>query len=207
MGIRTAGTKIVGAKTLGTMPGANTARVKSLRRISLNHAPAPASTRRGQAWLMVGLLAAAFTAYSASQQQSQLHALQAEKVQLLHPAQPQLRKLPAGEQARHQDEIKVVNTAMSELNQPWEALFQALETTKTPQVRIMTLDPNPRQHKLRMTVQASDYQHMLDYVSVLNRQPMLRDAFLMAHEQGGSAQSADGQALPYSFAIEAVWLN
>lgn len=192
---------------MGIKPQASTARIKSLRRVSLNHAPAPASARSGQGWLIAGLIAAALTTYSASQAQSQLHALQDEKQQLQHPAQPQPRSLSTAEQARHQDEIKLVYAAMAELNQPWQALFQALEASRTPQVRIMTLDPNARQHKLRMTVQASDYKHMLDYVRVLNRQPMLRDAFLMAHEQGGGGQSADGQALPYSFAIEAVWLN
>ena len=173
-----------------------------MRRVMLNHAQAERHGKAGAAWLALGVLTAACVLYTIFHLQAQMNALQADRYSLQHPAAIKAVKLPASELASKQDEIKTVQAAMAELGLSWEPLFGMLESVAIPQVRVMAIEPNARQKKLRLTAEAVSFSDMLAYANLLGSKPILKDSFLLNHQQ-----TADGRAMPFSFVIEAVWLN
>ncbi|HEY3300998.1 MAG TPA: hypothetical protein VGJ90_09520 [Methylophilaceae bacterium] len=71
------------------------------------------------------------------------------------------------------DEMMSVQLAMRELTIPWEALFETLETLNGSGVRLLSVEPEVKQHQLKITAEASDIKQILDYVSALAPQANL----------------------------------
>lgn len=101
--------------------------------------------------------------------------------------------------ASKQEEIAVVKGVMTELSLPWESLFRTLETLNIPDIKLVAVEPNPKQHKLRLTAEASDIGTMLLYVERISRQPIFNDVLLLTHEQ------TTNDMMPVRFVVEAAW--
>lgn len=104
------------------------------------------------------------------------------------------------ETAAKSEEIQAVTMVMDELAMPWEALFSTLEHLQSPDIRIAALEPNVQQRKLRLTANAADVEAMLEFVGVLEKQPILADVRLLSQEHEGNDAS-----VPLAFVMEATW--
>lgn len=168
----------------------------SMQPVKLNHA----RMQHHRPWLAEVLLVAGFLAATGlgvalHQVNTKMEAIEADAIRLRHP--PQARMQPKTESALQRAEIVATQVAMKELMLPWEPLFQALESARAPQVKLLALEPDPRKHKLLISAAAPETQDILDYVLALGRQPMLKDVFLLRQER-----EEDGSFL---FSIQAVW--
>jgi len=105
------------------------------------------------------------------------------------------------DKTQKRDEILAVKGVMAELALPWQPLFKTLESLSTPDIKLLAVEPNPKQHKVRITAESSDIGLMLDYVQKLARQPVLKDVFLLTHEH------TEGGAMPIRFVVEAAWVQ
>ncbi|WP_088178075.1 hypothetical protein [Methylovorus sp. MM2] len=125
-------------------------------------------------------------------------ALEKDALQLKQPsisAQQSTKDQNSGKR----DEIAAVKTVMAELALPWQVLFKTLESISTPEVKLISVEPNARQRKLRITAEATDTHVMLEYISSLEKQAALKDVFLLTHEH-----TKEGP-MPIRFLVEAVW--
>lgn len=178
--------------------------MKSLRKIQLDHnQPAIKQSPWAPLLLVTGVVLTVILIARLQQVNTQTDQLQLEMSQATHPRiTSDMLSLQGKENAAKRDEFTAVQSAVTELKQPWDELFNTLESLKLPQVRLLTLEPNPRQHKLRLTAESASTEDMFDYVAVLTKQPSLSHVFLLTHER-----SEDERELPISFVIEATWLR
>ncbi|MCB4812276.1 hypothetical protein LG204_13220 [Methylovorus menthalis] len=123
-----------------------------------------------------------------------------QQLQQPHTARSTLN-LSGKENAAKRDEIAAVKTVMAELALPWQPLFKTLESLNTSEVKLLAIEPNARQRKLRITGEAKDINVMLAYVQKLAIQPVLQDVFLLTHEQ------SEGSAMSVHFVVEAAWVQ
>ena len=169
----------------------------SMRPVKLNHA----RMQHHRPWLaevllVSGCLAAAVLGVALHQVNTKTDALEADASRLRHA--PQTRMQPKAESALQRAEIAAAQVAMKELMLPWEPLFQALESARAPQVKLLALEPDPRKRKVLISAAAPETQDILNYVLALGRQPMLKDVFLLRQER-------DEEGGGFLFSIQAVW--
>lgn len=173
-----------------------------LRPVMLNHALL-AKRVQPLSWIILaaGLLMFSFVVYQVQQINSQLNVLELKSKALSQTQSPVSFKRNATKlQQAKLEELKVAASAVEALNLRWEALFNTLENINTSQIRLVSLEPNARQHRLRITAESSSADSMLEYVGLLSKQPMLKAVVLQTHEQ-----HEDGRPMPFSFVVEAVW--
>ncbi|PKO25953.1 MAG: hypothetical protein CVU35_01515 [Betaproteobacteria bacterium HGW-Betaproteobacteria-8] len=172
-----------------------------LNRIRLNHTGA----RRFENSLAYALLfmgiAIAVVLFIAMQTLNQQNAALIRNINQLQQPGAVNQKVNAVVSAGKQEEIAAVRNVMAELSMPWEPLFRALETLNIPDIKLVAVEPNPRQHKLRLTAEASDTGTMLLYVERMSRQPIFKDVLLLMHEQ-----TTNGM-MPIRFVVEAAWTS
>lgn len=165
-----------------------------MRAIYLNHADSQLPSHwRGMVLLGIGGLLCMLVLLALQQTDAQVETLEADASRFQHPGQSRSSTSTA---AVPREEMGAVQAAMAELALPWEALFTALEQTRTPRVKLLSIEPNAKQHKLHLTAQAAEAQDMLDYVRLLEQQPMLKNVLLRQHERDEAG---------VSFTIDAAW--
>jgi Tfp pilus assembly protein PilN len=165
-----------------------------------------ADTRPGR---RAGLALAALGAFAVSaalaawMQMSDTRAQLEREVQGLElRAQAQQRKLAPARGARpaDQDEARAVTRAQAELARPWGALFDALEATPSGRVALLSVEPDARAGKLRISAEARRYADALAYVAALEAQPALSGVTLVEH----GINTADKEQ-PLRFSLGANW--
>src|SRR5687768_12808951 len=79
-------------------------------------------------------------------------------------------------------EVKKANAVMSELDLPWEALFDSLEHAASRDVALLSFQPNAVGRTIRIGGEAKNISAMLDFVGALEREPAVEDAYLLKYE-------------------------
>jgi Tfp pilus assembly protein PilN len=176
--------------------------IARLHRVTLNHA-STATNIKLVGWLLLasGLISLILLFYLSQHMRSRIEALESEQTALLHPSATHKAEMPGNEPPGKREEMTAVSAAMAELKLPWEPLFHTLEKLDLSQVRLIAVEPNARQRKLRITAESTTLESMLEYTRALGRQPILQNVSLLMHDQHN-----DGRSMPISFAIEAAWL-
>lgn len=96
--------------------------------------------------------------------------------------------------------IEQANAVWLSLNQPWPELFAALEASKTDDVALLAVEPDPLKHTVRITAEAKKREAILAYVERLEQQPGLGSVVLMEHH----INQQDNEK-PFRFSLLAVW--
>ncbi|MEZ0231598.1 MAG: hypothetical protein ACAH12_02060 [Methylophilaceae bacterium] len=170
-----------------------------LNRIYLNHAPGLRFINQmGYVLLLTGASAGIALFITAQHFNQRRASLEQDIDQLRQPLVSNVSRNDAGDGIKH-DEFAAVKAVMAELALPWQTLFKTLESINIPDVKLVSVEPNARQHKLRMTAEATNTQTMLEYVETLEKQAIFADVFLMTHER------TEGGAMPIRFVVEATW--
>ena len=174
-----------------------------MKSLVLNHGrPAQAQTSLARLLLLIGAGAAVATGMAWQQQDEQHQKLEQDMQQWQQPRRStSALSLSGKENAAKRDEIAAVKTVMAELALPWRPLFKTLEGLNSPEVKLLAIEPNARQRKIRITAEAMDVEGMLAYVQKLAAQAILRDVFLLTHEH------SEGKPMPVHFVVEAAWIQ
>ncbi|HWU35247.1 MAG TPA: hypothetical protein VN023_08445 [Methylovorus sp.] len=174
-----------------------------MKSLVLNHGrAAQAQTSFARLLLLIGAGAAVATGMAWQQQSEQQQKLEQDMQQWQQPRRStSALSLSGKENAAKRDEIAAVKTVMAELALPWRPLFKTLEGLNTPEVKLLAIEPNARQRKIRITAEAMDVEGMLAYVQKLAAQAILRDVFLLTHEH------SEGKPMPVHFVVEAAWIQ
>ena len=188
------------APALSTGIGSLAAQARMSNRIALNHAAAGRSENPlVYAFLLAGVIAGIALMITVQNLHQQNAALVRDINRLQQPGSAS-RESNGADSTGRQEEIAAVRSVMADLSLPWEPLFRTLEKLNdTGDIRLIALEPNPRQHKLRITAESADTGIMLLYVEKLGRQSIFKDVFLLTHEQTGNSP------MPVRFVVEAAW--
>jgi Tfp pilus assembly protein PilN len=173
-----------------------------MRTVQLNHALTTKKiTSSAMILLITGALMLAGSIFYFQQISNKTHRLEADIEQLTHSKilQPSL-KVNSKEYIKTRDEVVAVNAAISEIVMPWTSVFKTLEATDSPDVKLMSVEPNIKKQALRMNAVAMDVDSMMRYVDDLSQQKMLKSVALVTQ------QSADINGQPaVHFVVEARW--
>ncbi|WP_024303664.1 membrane protein [Pseudogulbenkiania sp. MAI-1] len=96
--------------------------------------------------------------------------------------------------------IEQANAVWLSLNQPWPELFAALEASKTDDVALLAVEPDPLKHSVRITAEAKKREAMLAYIERLEQQPGLGSVVLLEHH----INQQDNEK-PFRFSLLAAW--
>lgn len=98
------------------------------------------------------------------------------------------------------DRAAAVDAAVGQLNLPWGAVFDAVESATPDGVALLSLEPDAKNDLIRIVAEAGSIDDMLRYVERLKARPSLAGVFLVKHEV-----NANDSNLPLRFQIEARW--
>lgn len=171
-----------------------------LSHIQLNHG---GSRRFEHTWsyalLVVGMIVSISVFTSINNLRLKNLALMNDIDRLKQPESTNL-KFTILDQAGKQEEISAVKTVMEELSIPWETLFSTLENLNVSKVKLVAIEPNLKQRKLRLTAEVADTDNMLRYMEAMARQPIFKEVMLITHEY------AENSLMPIHFVVEARWV-
>lgn len=83
---------------------------------------------------------------------------------------------------RQSAELKMAKSVIEQLDTPWGALFEAVESAFDEQATLLNVEPEPARREVRFTAEAKDLPAMQAYVRQLQRSPAFRDAYLASHQ-------------------------
>lgn len=99
-------------------------------------------------------------------------------------------------------EIRRANTVLSEIDLPWGALFDSVEYATSPEVALLAFQPDAAGRTMRMGGEAKSMSALVDFVSALEREPVLKDAYLLKYEI-----KQDDPQRPIIFSVMASWIE
>ena len=99
-------------------------------------------------------------------------------------------------------EIRRANAVLSEIDLPWGALFDSVEYATSPEVALLAFQPDAAGRTMRMGGEAKSMAALLDFVSALEREPVLKDAYLLKYEV-----KQDDPQRPIIFSVMASWIE
>lgn len=81
------------------------------------------------------------------------------------------------------NQIKSLNDAISELNQPWRDLFDALEHSNSPDIALISLHADSATKQLILVAESNASSPLLEYVATLKQQPLFSTVLPLSHEE------------------------
>ncbi len=97
-------------------------------------------------------------------------------------------------------ETKQANAAILALSLPWKELFEAFEATRTNDVAVLAIEPDPQKGLVRISAETKQFESMLNYASTLQKVALFREVLIVSHE----IQDQDPQK-PIRFVVQAAW--
>ncbi|OEO23936.1 hypothetical protein AX279_19025 [Pseudomonas sp. J237] len=89
----------------------------------------------------------------------------------------------------------------AEMNLPWNALFNSLESMPRDDIALLSIAPDARKQQLRLTAEARNLEAMLAFHRSLENTQQLRDVSLLSHETLTQMPER-----PVRFSLSATWL-
>ncbi len=99
-----------------------------------------------------------------------------------------------------QAEMSQARDVLQQLDVPWDRLFEAVETSTTPEVALLGIEPEPKQETVRIIGEAKTYQTVLAYTRRLEESTPLDGVHLQSHQ----IQTRDPEH-PVHFVLGAAW--
>lgn len=114
-------------------------------------------------------------------------------------------KAPALTEAEIKEQA-IANKTLRQLNIPWHSLLTTLEQVQMqhPQIKLVSLQPNPNKNTLILSAEASHFAAMMTYVESLKQQKTLQQVTLV--NQAALENDSEGQASKtLAFTLQAEW--
>jgi hypothetical protein len=96
--------------------------------------------------------------------------------------------------------VQRANAVIDRLALPWDALFRSVEVAGGKGMGLLTMAPNPEDHSLRLSGEASTIDEVLGYIERLGTQPMLSHVHLVSFD----TLTRDGTNV-IGFVVAAQW--
>ena len=154
-------------------------------------------TAAGWLLLALGVVVVAAWIERASELRRKIVQATSELSALHPPATREDRKAPG---AITRERARSVNDAIRRLNLPWETIFAALNAASTPQVALLSLEPDVAASVVHLMVETRSTEAMLALQHRLEAQPGIVSAAILRHEM-----RSDSPGAPLRFWIEARW--
>ena len=168
-----------------------------MKRLRLDFAaPTAAWGRRLGLLAALALLAASAMEYAEAHRE--LERLQADIAAVDSEASRAPVPTPPPERAEAQ--VQAINSAIAQLNVPWEKIFRLVEAAESKDVALLALEPDGKKHALLLQAEARTAEQMLAYVEVLRQLPEVDAAYLLKHE----LREQDPNH-PYRYSVELRW--
>ncbi|MBI0410267.1 MAG: fimbrial assembly protein [Nitrosomonadaceae bacterium] len=99
-------------------------------------------------------------------------------------------------------EVTRANAVLSQINLPWEALFNSVEYASSYDVALLSFQPDAASRTLRIGGEAKNMSALLDFVGTLERESVFEDAYLLKYEI-----KQDDPQQPIIFSLVASWIE
>lgn len=99
-------------------------------------------------------------------------------------------------------EIAQANSILDQINLPWEALFDSIESAATEQIALLSLQPNVSNRTLRISGEAKNMTELLTFVEALEREAVFENAHLLNYKI-----KHDNPHRPIIFLLTAAWIG
>lgn len=99
-------------------------------------------------------------------------------------------------------EITQANTVLDQINLPWEALFDSIESASTEHIALLSLQPNVANRMLRINGEARSMSELLDFVEALERELVFENVHLLNYKI-----KQDNPQRPIIFLLTATWIG
>lgn len=97
-------------------------------------------------------------------------------------------------------EIMRANEVLRQLSLPWENLFRAVESSASPEVTLLGMEPDVEKRIVRISCEAKNIAAMLDYIKQLEQRREFGSVYLQSHR----IQDQDPEK-PVRFSLIAAW--
>ena len=125
--------------------------------------------------------------------------LDQERAQLLKLQERQMPRVAAGPKLTA-EQFKATQAAMRQLNQPWMALLETLETTRMGRVALLELRLDSANDRIRGVAESKNSHEMLRFMSQMKAHPLLTSVELNVHQMSQTDPNK-----PYRFEFSAHW--
>lgn len=79
-------------------------------------------------------------------------------------------------------QAQAINTAIFQLNLPWNDLFNTLESATPSHIALLTIEPDAKKNLVKGTAEAKTSEDMIAYIRLLKQQKFFIDVILLKHE-------------------------
>lgn len=97
-------------------------------------------------------------------------------------------------------QASAVNAAVRQMNLPWRALHDAVQSATPAGIALLALEPDAKTRTLRITAEAKNSDDMIGYIELLKQQDWFGSVDLVRHE----IEEQDPNR-PIRFQIDAGW--
>ena len=108
--------------------------------------------------------------------------------------------LSAQNSAELAQEVSNANEVLRQLSVPWQALFQAVESSSGGKVTLLALEPDVEKHQVKINGETKNFKSLTNYLTRLQGQPVFGSVYLQSHQV--QQQDADK---PVRFSLLATW--
>lgn len=119
--------------------------------------------------------------------ESRISALESQSTRAEHANLPSMKQ-----------EISSVNQAVYEINAPWLSLLSQLESHQSVNVKLLTLDPDIKQKRVRLVLEAETEDAMAAYIAQITQVKCIQHAVLLNQQK-----MSNGTAV--HFTVEGTW--
>jgi hypothetical protein len=97
-------------------------------------------------------------------------------------------------------EVNNANTVLRQLSVPWDALFEAVESSAERKVTLLALEPDAEKQQVKITGETKDYKSLMNYLMKMQEYPIFGSVYLQNHHI--QLQEPDQ---PVRFTLLATW--
>ena len=97
-------------------------------------------------------------------------------------------------------EVGNANEVLHQLSVPWDALFQAVESSGGSKVTLLALEPDVEKHQVKINGETKNFKSLTNYLTQLQGQPVFGEVYLQSHQ----VQQQDPDK-PVRFSLLATW--
>ncbi|EHP44247.1 hypothetical protein OR16_04697 [Cupriavidus basilensis OR16] len=98
------------------------------------------------------------------------------------------------------EQVAAVNSAVRQLNLPWQRILQAIEAATPKEIALLALEPEAKRTALKGTAEAPTADGMLSYITQLKTQRTFHNVLLTRHEVNDQDPMK-----PFRFQFEVYW--
>ena len=133
--------------------------------------------------LLTSLASLTAVAWQSWETRQQIRSVQNAAVALrLQRGQAARQAAPAGKQVLTVQQSRDWNQMTRQLNTPWPAILDALESTTPETVALVAIEPDPQHGSVRLQVEAKTLDTLLVYAETLKAASPFREVVLLKHE-------------------------